>query len=470
MPRIFSILAVIVLIVTVPMSSAATENDCGLNCMQGVCDYWGIDITRDQLAEKLGYNPEFGVSMLDLYIASLELDLPAHAVNTSINDLRDMEYPRIVFVKDNHFMLLHGCTDSEVFLQDYPGPVFPVNIGDFNKHWSGEALVYSHRIISHNALTPSSSQTYASPHIDFFNTTFEAGNILSGTVLHHVFHFQNTGSRPLKVHIRSTCSCTALLLSESVVQPGCYGKISVEFVAEGSPGMIEQSIMVRTSDPDNPYTTLSVTAHIEPIVVAIPNTVWIDEVLPDTEVYREVQLLYPDRPFDIAEIRAGEGVEIQPKEGYFIDDMYHIPLGITLHAGSSIGDFHETVVIVTEDSISHEIPIDIYGKIRPSIKVMPKTILFNEVVAGSIQTRVATLFPSDSEMETITKIETNNDNITATVQINENDTMQMTALFHVPSSSDLIEGTIDMYNQDGQLLISVPYYAKISLQRLQELP
>ncbi len=66
--------------------------------------------------------------------------------------------------------------------------------------------------------------------LTFDEETFDFGEVDAGEVVEHTFAFTNTGQVPLLVtNARSTCGCTVPKWSETPVEPGKRGEITVRF-------------------------------------------------------------------------------------------------------------------------------------------------------------------------------------------------------------------------------------------------
>ena len=59
---------------------------------------------------------------------------------------------------------------------------------------------------------------------------YSFGQTFQGTKVEHTFSFRNTGDAPLTVEkVRSSCGCTAALVSATLIPPGGKGEIRTTF-------------------------------------------------------------------------------------------------------------------------------------------------------------------------------------------------------------------------------------------------
>jgi hypothetical protein len=79
---------------------------------------------------------------------------------------------------------------------------------------------------------------------------FDFGKVKQGVKVTHTFQFKNTGTDTLLIHdVRSSCGCTAALVSKSRIAPGMLGEISTTFNTAGRTSRQKKSINVQTNDP-----------------------------------------------------------------------------------------------------------------------------------------------------------------------------------------------------------------------------
>ncbi|MFQ6110279.1 MAG: DUF1573 domain-containing protein [Candidatus Aminicenantales bacterium] len=101
------------------------------------------------------------------------------------------------------------------------------------------------------------------PKIKFKEDSHDFGRVNQGEVLTHTFSFTNEGSAPLVIkRVRTSCGCTAVLVSEKTIAPGKKGEIKVNFDTKGFEGEVSKYIYVETNDPAQPKKQLTVTAKI----------------------------------------------------------------------------------------------------------------------------------------------------------------------------------------------------------------
>ncbi len=106
--------------------------------------------------------------------------------------------------------------------------------------------------------------TAAGPKIRFEEMSWDFGAVKEGKVLSHIFVFHNDGDAVLTIdRVRTTCGCTAALVSQKRIPSGEKGEIRIQFRTKGYSGFNKKYVFIDSNDPEQPRTTLSVTADID---------------------------------------------------------------------------------------------------------------------------------------------------------------------------------------------------------------
>ncbi len=93
------------------------------------------------------------------------------------------------------------------------------------------------------------SLSAAGPSILLEQPVFNFGQVAEGAKVEHTFRFKNSGDAPLVIEkVRSSCGCTAALLSTKVVQPGEYGEVKTTFNSSGFSGPVVKTVSIYSND------------------------------------------------------------------------------------------------------------------------------------------------------------------------------------------------------------------------------
>lgn len=104
----------------------------------------------------------------------------------------------------------------------------------------------------------------AYPELNFPEVEHDFGSVYEGEVVDYTFKFENTGKAELKIKdIRTSCGCTAALVSNEVLAPGESGTLKVELDTSDRSGKMSRTITIQSNDPIRPQKVLTVYANIQ---------------------------------------------------------------------------------------------------------------------------------------------------------------------------------------------------------------
>ncbi len=105
------------------------------------------------------------------------------------------------------------------------------------------------------------------PQIEFEETEFDFGEIREGEKVTHIYRFENVGQDTLVIkEVRTSCGCTAAIVSSKRIAPKETGEIKATFNSRGRKGEQSKTIWVYSNDPDSPTAQLKVKSTIIPTV------------------------------------------------------------------------------------------------------------------------------------------------------------------------------------------------------------
>ncbi len=90
------------------------------------------------------------------------------------------------------------------------------------------------------------------------------GKVAEGEVVEFNVKFSNVGSDQLKIdRVKTSCGCTAALVSEKEIQPGGTGEINIKLDTSDRSGKMARTITVFSNDPENPEQTIILFVDIQ---------------------------------------------------------------------------------------------------------------------------------------------------------------------------------------------------------------
>ncbi len=115
---------------------------------------------------------------------------------------------------------------------------------------------------------------FAAPALLADGHEFDFGSIMQGESVTHTFRFQNSGDDILEISsVRTSCGCTAALLSARRIAPGEIGELKLTFNSQGFRGKIHKTIEMTTNDPQQPLAVFNLLGNVALELFASPERV-----------------------------------------------------------------------------------------------------------------------------------------------------------------------------------------------------
>jgi hypothetical protein len=110
----------------------------------------------------------------------------------------------------------------------------------------------------------------AAPQIKFVRNEIDFGKVKQRIRETRTLNFSNTGDDTLQItDIRTTCGCTAAIVSSEKIPPGKSGRIEVTFNSNTYTGKVTRLVRVHSNDPSNQIVTLTVKADVLPPTIEL---------------------------------------------------------------------------------------------------------------------------------------------------------------------------------------------------------
>lgn len=101
------------------------------------------------------------------------------------------------------------------------------------------------------------------PRIYFYNNQHDFGNLKEGQKVEFTFKFRNSGKKNLEIKdIKTSCGCTAALVSNKMLKPGEEGTLKVELDTTNREGKVRREVTVISNDPEEPNKILTIFATV----------------------------------------------------------------------------------------------------------------------------------------------------------------------------------------------------------------
>jgi len=101
------------------------------------------------------------------------------------------------------------------------------------------------------------------PTIYFSETEHDFGKVNEGDKVNYTFNFANKGTSELTIKdIKTSCGCTAALLSQDNLAPGQEGTLKVELNTQNRSGKMSRTVTISSNDPKDPAKVLTIYADV----------------------------------------------------------------------------------------------------------------------------------------------------------------------------------------------------------------
>jgi hypothetical protein len=99
--------------------------------------------------------------------------------------------------------------------------------------------------------------------IYFPETQHDFGKVNEGDKVDYTFRFVNKGESVLQIKdIKTSCGCTAALVSTDNLTPGQEGTIKVELNTQNRTGKMSRTVTIQSNDPKDPAKILTIYADV----------------------------------------------------------------------------------------------------------------------------------------------------------------------------------------------------------------
>jgi hypothetical protein len=130
-----------------------------------------------------------------------------------------------------------------------------------------------------------------SPKLVVENTDFSFGEVFQGSKVEHTFSFRNAGDAPLTIEkVRSSCGCTAALLSATLIPPGGTGEIRTTFDSGRFRGAVVKTVYLYVNDPVQPVAQFHLRGTVKPELVTDPEQINLGKLTPGKTAEARVTL------------------------------------------------------------------------------------------------------------------------------------------------------------------------------------
>ena len=224
------------------------------------------------------------------------------------------------------------------------------------------------------------------PMIFFENPNFNFGKVFKGQNIENIYKFENRGNDVLKINkVKTSCGCTAAILTNKIVLPGKTGEIKATFKTGSYRGNVTKSITVISNDPNSPKYKLTLTGEIKEDIIITPKNVNFGSIYIGGEIDKMVKVKsITESNLNIKKISSSKpfvnvSIAEKDKEGYTIK--------VALKDNHKIGRFGGVIYLETNSPRQPKVKIPFFGEIIGDITTYPKRIHYGSLTSGKEKTQ-----------------------------------------------------------------------------------
>lgn len=438
-----------------------TNSLCGPKSLLVVFQKLGIKANLNEIIKLSGYEESKGTTMYGLYKAARKKGLYAVGMKIGVEDLTKLKIPAIAHLWDNHFVVVEGTQTETLIITDPPKNPVAISKNNFKSIYSGFAL-----LISKNKRLLPTIETKG-PDIRFNTYTYNFGRIEKGSKkkIEYTFKFKNAGKEELKIFkVRTSCGCTAALVSNKIIPPKGKGAIKVSFDATGRDGYQLHKIYIHSNDLITPLIPLQIVGIIKTEPIVIPENIYFGDIkkseLPTT---KKIYIIKPEgEKFKIKRVIISSNL-ISAKVSESTHKYYKgFEVDVNLKQGIPIGQLKEQITFYTNIRKKPKIEIPITANIVGDIEIYPNMLFFGFVREKKDVKREVRIFTTGEQPFKIKEIENKNKFLSLEVKQKGNKEYQLIATLNKKAPNWNLKEEIIIYTDNSiQPKIKIPIYGFI---------
>ena len=223
---------------------------------------------------------------------------------------------------------------------------------------------------------------HGAPKATFSTVKIDFGTLREGTVAESIVTIRNSGDQPLEIErVQSSCRCASADFPATgvVVGPGHSYPLKVKYDAKDVFGDRVATLIVATSDPEEPLTAIDVEVHVEALVLSIPDKVVVAGTTARGDELSDGIVFYAgtsDREIELLDVHMEQPTMTVVTEREETKDKVRIRARFTLAADAPLGPLVNTVSArfrVGAEEKTLKIPVQ--AEAVGDVLVMPQSIV-----------------------------------------------------------------------------------------------
>jgi hypothetical protein len=316
------------------------------------------------------------------------------------------------------------------------------------------------------APAPATPTLSGPPRLVFSESVFDFGKVEQGAQVNHLFRFTNQGGQDLRIEsVKTSCGCTAAVISSEVIGPGQEGTISATFDTTRFSGEKAKSVSVYSNDPSQPVTTLTLQGEITVEVEIDPPQLYLGRVRRGEETVRSVDVLYDaSKSISITKVENSSPVLTVRTQDIEQQGRKGKKLIVSLKKDAPLGRLNDEIKVTTTSEKRPLIEIPVFGSIEGDLVVAPPQVSFGVVRRGEGKTQEISIKSRASTPIHIVNVSSSNVDIEPTLTtIKDGEEYKLTLSAKNDSKAGRIQGEVKVVtDHPDEKVLTIPLYGMVS--------
>ena len=304
------------------------------------------------------------------------------------------------------------------------------------------------------------------PRLVFTESIFDFGKVEQGAQVNYLFRFTNQGGRDLRIEsVKTSCGCTAAVISSEVLAPGQEGTISATFDTSHFSGEKTKEISVYSNDPTHAVTTLTLQGEITVEIEVEPPQLYLGRVRRGEETVRSVDVVYDaDKPITITKVENSSPLLTVHTQDIEQGGRKGKKLIVTLKKNAPLGRLSDTIRVTTTSKKRPTIEIPVFGSVEGDLVLAPPQVSFGVVQQGERKTQEVSIKSRSTIPIHIVKVLSSNADIEPVLTtIKDGEEYKLALNARTDSKVGRIEGEVQIFtDHPTEKVLTIPLYGMVS--------
>ncbi len=304
----------------------------------------------------------------------------------------------------------------------------------------------------------------AAPRVVFEQPVYDFGTVEQGEKVTHLFRFYNRGGRDLRVEsLKTSCGCTAAVLSDRLIPPGGQGTISATFDTGQFLGEKKRTVVVHTNDPEQAATTLTLQGEIRVEVAAEPPQLYVGRLTYGKAVSRRVEII-SDADVELTQVsntHPSVRVRTEPLQR---DGHQGKILIVTVAEDAPLGRLNDQITVTTTSPKRPSVLIPVFGSVEGELVVRPPQVTFGVVPPGTDKTRKVTITNRSKTPVRISRVTSTAGRVAARLAtVSQGAEYTLVMKVAADSQPGRIQGEVQVFTDHPlEKMLSIPLYGRVA--------